>query len=308
MVTLRGCLVAAAASLAPIGTVVQAPVGPPLLVSRPVRPLQGSLVVVAVRPPAGDSVVAVTGDLAGEPLHFEPVAVEWHAVGAVPLDASDSVLGRVIIARAGGATDTMVAVLRVTRRSAPRERLRVAPELVQAPDSLAERIRLERELVDDLRRRSHDTPRLWREPFMRPRPSAVKSVFGVSRRFNGVVRSRHFGVDFAGRPGAPVRAANRGIVVFEGDLYYSGRTLFIDHGAGLVTGYFHLSQALVAPSDTVARGQVIGHVGSSGRVTGPHLHWFAAYGAITVDPFSLVTLDLERVLTPARADRAPEAR
>jgi murein DD-endopeptidase MepM/ murein hydrolase activator NlpD len=117
-------------------------------------------------------------------------------------------------------------------------------------------------------------------------------VFGVSRVFNGVVRSRHLGVDFAGARGAPVRAANRGVVALVADLYLSGTTLLIDHGAGLVTGYLHLSRALVAPGDTVARGQLIGRVGASGRVTGPHLHWLAAYGHITFDPLDLLRLNL----------------
>src|SRR5256885_4174789 len=81
------------------------------------------------------------------------------------------------------------------------------------------------------------------------------------------------GVDFAGRRGASVRAANRGVVAMVADLYLSGTTILIDHGAGLVTGYLHLSGTLVAVGDTVARGQPIGEVGASGRVTGPHLHW-----------------------------------
>jgi len=89
-----------------------------------------------------------------------------------------------------------------------------------------------------------------------------------------------------------VRATNRGVVTFVGDLYFSGMTVFLDHGAGLVTAYLHLSRALVAPGDTVARGQLIGRVGASGRVTGPHLHWLAAYGSVAVDPLDLLRLDL----------------
>src|SRR5439155_3812114 len=85
------------------------------------------------------------------------------------------------------------------------------------------------------------------------------------------LRSRHWGVDFAGRIGAPVRAANRGVVALVADLYYSGTTVLVDHGAGLVTGYFHLSRVLVVPGDTVDVGQLIGRVGSSGRVTRSHL-------------------------------------
>ena len=132
---------------------------------------------------------------------------------------------------------------------------------------------------------------------MRPRPGAVTGRFGVARVFNGMLRSRHLGVDFAGRPGAAVRAANRGVVALVADLYLSGTTILIDHGAGLVTGYFHLSRALVSVGDSVARGQLIGHVGASGRVTGPHLHWLAGYGGLTVDPLSLVNLDFDAPLT-----------
>ena len=107
------------------------------------------------------------------------------------------------------------------------------------------------------------------------------------------------GVDFAGRRGASVRAANRGVVALVADLYLSGTTVLIDHGAGLVTGYLHLSRVLVAVGDTVARGQQIGEVGASGRVTGPHLHWLAAYGGITFDPLGLVGLDLDAAWTPS---------
>src|SRR5206468_6901083 len=181
--------------------------------------------------------------------------------------------------------------LPVARRRVPRERLRVSPEFAEPPDSLTERIRLEQEMVQEVRQRAHETPRLWEAPFVRPIAGAVTSVFGVARVFNEVLRSRHWGVDFAGQRGAPVRAANRGVVAFVADLYYSGTTVLIDHGAGLVTGYLHLSRVLVTPGDTVAVGQLIGRVGATGRVTGPHLHWLAAYGAVTVDPLSLIELD-----------------
>lgn len=259
---------------------------------RPPRPVQGSLVVLTVRPVAADSATSVQGELEGEPLHFEEDAGVLYAVGAVPIDAHDSIAARVVFARAGSDGDTMIVWLPVARRRAPREWLHAAPDLVRPPDSVAERIRLEGELVQEVRQRAHDTPRLWQEPFLRPRTSAVRSVFGVSRVFNGAVRSRHMGVDFAGARGAPVRAPNRGVVALVADLYLSGTTLLIDHGAGLVTGYLHLSRALVAPGDTVARGQLIGRVGASGRVTGPHLHWLAAYGHITFDPLDLLRLNL----------------
>ena len=265
----------------------------------PHLPLQGSLVRVVVGAPAGGSVTVVSGELAGEPLHFERFADGFGAFGAVPFSAQDSAAARVVLEHPDSTSDTVIVALPVARRRVPRERLRVSPEFAEPPDSLTERIRLEQELVQGVRQRAHDTPRLWRVPFVRPRASAVTSVFGVARVFNKVLRSRHWGVDFAGQIGAPVRAANRGVVALVADLYYSGTTILIDHGAGLVTGYFHLSRVLVVPGDTVEVDQLIGRVGSSGRVTRSHLHWFAAYGAITVDPLDLVRPTGPMRLTPA---------
>ena len=281
-------LVALTLCLVPAVATTQGTAAAPQVTWWPRLPLQGSLVRVEVRLPAGDGVTAVSGDLAGEPLHFERFSDGFRALGAVPFEPRDSAAARVVLETAGVADDTLLARLPVARRWVPRERLRVSPEYAQPPDSLAERIRIEQEMVQEVRQRVHETPRLWQAPFVRPSSGAVTSPFGVARVFNKVLRSRHWGVDFAARWGAPVRAANRGVVALVADLYYSGTTVLIDHGAGLVTGYFHLSRVLVAPGDTVDVGQAIGHAGSTGRVTKPHLHWFAAYGEITVDPLDLV--------------------
>src|SRR5207245_9946008 len=143
------------------------------------------------------------------------------ALGAGPFGADDDATARLVMERADSTSDTVVAALPVGRRRVPRERLRVAPEYAEPPDSLSERIRLEQELVQEVRQRAHETPRLWRVPFVRPRATWVTIVFGVARVFNKVLRSRHWGVDFAGRIGAPVRAANRGVVALVADLYYS---------------------------------------------------------------------------------------
>ena len=298
MPTLRGCVATAGLCLACAGLRAQAAGHPTGLFCYPRLPAQGSLVVLTARPSAGDSVTLLHGELAGEPLHFERFGDEYRALGAVPLTSRDGAAAQVVVERAGGAADTLVATLPAQRRRVPRERLRVAPEFAQPPDSLAERIRVERELIEGVRQRSHDTPRLWRAPFVRPSAGAVTSVFGEARVFNNVLRSRHWGVDLAAARGAPVRAANRGVVALVADLYYSGTTILVDHGAGLVTGYFHLSKVLVASGDTVETGQLIGRVGASGRVTRPHLHWFAAYGSVTVDPLDLLRPTLAIRLTP----------
>jgi murein DD-endopeptidase MepM/ murein hydrolase activator NlpD len=173
----------------------------------------------------------------------------------------------------------------------PREQIAVAPVFVRPDSAAAARIR--RELVQSRRvsYRSQSTPRLWRGAFRLPRPSRITSIFGSARVYNGEVKSRHLGTDFAGAIGAPVWAAGRGVVALVANFYLAGRSVYIDHGGGLVTTYFHLSRAEVVRGDTVVAGQRIGRVGQSGRVTGPHLHWAARYGKIAVDPMSLLQLE-----------------
>jgi murein DD-endopeptidase MepM/ murein hydrolase activator NlpD len=175
----------------------------------------------------------------------------------------------------------------------PSERLTVPPRMVELDSLTRARIDSEVARAREVSRRSHDTPRLWSLPIALPRGGRITSGYGGAREFNGRVTSRHMGTDFAGAVGAPVGAAARGVVALVADFYLAGRAVYLDHGAGLVTGYFHLSQAQVAEGDTVQAGQRIGAVGRSGRVTGPHLHWIMRYGAISVDPMTLVELGRE---------------
>src|SRR5690348_2957120 len=196
----------------------------PEIAWHPAPPLQGSLVVLSVKaatpPPPGGP---VTGTLAGEPLHFEShsdsVAV---ALGAVPLSARDSIVAHVVI----GGTDTFAVDMPVAPRQVERESLRTAPRFTRRPDAaLAARLERERALLDAALAETHSRPRLRSEPFVRPRPGPIRSEFGLEREFNGVLESRHLGIDFAGRRGAPVRAANRGVVTLVAPLFYSGRTI-----------------------------------------------------------------------------------
>src|ERR1019366_7471204 len=138
-------------------------------------------------------------------------------------------------------------------------------------EAIADRINAENARARDVGRRAHDSPPLWTLPFMVPRTSVVTSPFGSGRVFNGVVTSRHLGVDFRGKVGEEIHAANRGVVALVDTFYLAGTVVYIDHGGGVVTGYFHMSKPLVAKGDTVTRGQTIGLVGQTGRVTGPHL-------------------------------------
>jgi hypothetical protein len=287
---LGALILAASASRAPAQVAPHVPAHLAVEMS-PGAATRGSVVWLFARP-AGEPDTAMTldGSAAGEPLHFERLKDgRFRSLIGIPLDGGDTL--PVTLHRSTGAvTDTLVVELAVRQARHPNERLTVAPRYAE-PDSAA-RARIEGELAQSraISRQAHDTPRLWTAPFVRPRPTRITSIYGSGREYNGVVTTRHLGTDFAGAVGAPVRAAGRAVVALVADFYLAGHAVYLDHGGGLVTGYFHLSRVDVAAGDTVAAGQVIGAVGRSGRVTGPHLHWIARYGGITVDPVSLFGL------------------
>jgi len=257
----------------------------------PTTPLQGSLLRVSLPAAAlPHDTAAPAGSLAGEPLHFgRDARGGWTALAAVPLAVSDSVI--LWVRRPGG--DSVGLRVAVAPRPTGVERLTTDSTFTAPLDSvLARRVRDETARVVASLQGSHARPRLWVEPFRPPRPTRITSPFGRGRSFNaGDARGRHRGTDFAGNRGDPVRAANRGVVVLADTLFFAGRSIYVDHGAGVVTAYLHLDRASVVAGDTVARGQVIGQVGATGRVTGPHLHWAAFFGRVAFDPVDLLALD-----------------
>lgn len=257
----------------------------------PETPRQGALFRVRVaRVPASSE---ISGRVAGEPLHFTVVGGPDSAAvafAAVPIDG-DTTMAIQLRCAAGERLDTLSARVVAAIADYPVERLRVAPGFGRPPDSaLAARIRRESARATEVAVRSHSTPRIWEEPFVFPRDARVTSGFGRGREYNGNITSRHMGTDFAGATGAPVVAANRGVVRIVDAFFYGGNVVYLDHGAGLTSAYLHLSEQLVAQGDTVDRGQLIGRVGATGRVTGPHLHLIVRYGGVTVDPLSLFAL------------------
>lgn len=260
------------------------------ITTKPATLQEGSLGWLRVETREG--VVVSGGEVAGEPLHFEPSRDStFRGLVAVPVEAPDSLLVSLFLERPGR-SDTLLSFVPVRRAGYPSEMLSVPPAYARPDSAATVRIQSEIERSRQVSRISQGKARIWRGPFRLPRRSRITSRFGTARVYNAEVQSRHLGTDFAGAIGAPVRAPGRGVVALVANFYLAGRAVYIDHGAGLVTGYFHLSRADVGEGDTVIAGQRIGAVGRSGRVTGPHLHWVARYGAISVDPMSL--LELER--------------
>jgi murein DD-endopeptidase MepM/ murein hydrolase activator NlpD len=135
--------------------------------------------------------------------------------------------------------------------------------------------------------------RFWGGRFVEPVHGVIAGAFGRKRLINGQPRSPHSGEDISAPMGAEVVATNDGVVRSVVNHFFSGKGVFVDHGFGLHSMYFHLSETLVEQGQPVQRGQVIGKVGASGRATGPHLHWGIRLNGARVDPYSLVKLSLD---------------
>jgi murein DD-endopeptidase MepM/ murein hydrolase activator NlpD len=258
----------------------------------PEQPVQGSFIQLEVSLVSTDSSVTIQGELTGEPLHFAPArAATFRALAGVPIDAKGAVTVPLVVERAGSPGERLTIEIPVQPGKYRMEKLSVAPEFGRPPDpATAARIKAESERALEVGRRSHETKQLWQGAFVSPRPGRVTSAFGDGREFNGIIQSRHMGVDFPGALGSPVRSPNRGVVALVDDFYLGGNVVYIDHGAGLITGYLHLSRTDVTTGDRIERGEIIGGVGATGRVTGPHLHWLARYGRVTLNPMTLFGL------------------
>ncbi len=120
--------------------------------------------------------------------------------------------------------------------------------------------------------------------FVLPAKGELSSRFGLRRFFNDQPRSPHAGLDLAVPRGTPVRASAPGTVLATDDYFFNGKTVFIDHGNGLITMYCHLDRFKVKAGQTVSKGQLIGRSGMTGRATGPHLHWSVVLNGVMVDP------------------------
>jgi len=165
-----------------------------------------------------------------------------------------------------------------------KEKIRVKRSKIKPKKSLLKKAARDAKRVKKLLASEHPV-RLWRGKFLLPVDNPfTTSPYGSSRIFNGQVRSYHNGLDLRAPKGTPIRNSNSGRVSLVRDLLYSGKTVLVDHGLGIFSGYSHLSKTLVKTGQWLPKGKVLGLAGATGRVTGPHLHWGITVNGVKVSP------------------------
>jgi hypothetical protein len=256
----------------------------PLTISATARAVQpGELVLLTIPLQSDETTIGVSA-FGQALLPWRGDDGAWHVLVGIDLDVAPGP-HPVTVRASDGRTGRHV--LQVSGKEFPTRRLTVDPAFVSPPAEVQDRIVREAQRLNAIWASDTPTP-YWTGPFVRPVPHDANSMFGSRSIFNGQPQRPHGGADFASPAGTPVRAPNAGRVVVAGDLYYTGGTVAIDHGLGLISLVAHLSSIDVEEGARVEAGEVVGRVGATGRVTGAHLHWTVRARGARVDPLSLL--------------------
>jgi murein DD-endopeptidase MepM/ murein hydrolase activator NlpD len=252
----------------------------------------GQIILVRIKSAAGVRKVSV--HFLGRTYELEPAGGGEEPFAFIGLDLGlppgAHVFG-VTFFRKDGRTEQLEKELSFSAREFPVKKLWVKEKYVTPPPEVQARIEWEAELLQSIC--SIVTSQwLGDGKFILPHDGDVAPNFGEKRIYNNVPRSTHSGVDISAPYGSPVRAANSGKAVLARELYFSGKTVILNHGLGLYTYYCHFSKIKVKLGDTVKKGEVVGLAGSTGRSTGPHLHWGVRIQDSRVDPLALLILPL----------------
>ena len=255
----------------------------PLLISvSPSAIGPGDVVRITVEGQPGDQ---ISGSVLGQQLAFgfDAGRGEWRALAGVDLEAKP---GAHTIRVVRNSAESATHAIAVGSKQFPVRRLRVAPAFVDPPPEALEQIDRDTKLLNATY--AQVTPQRWMEPFLLPVDGQPSSNFGSRSYYNGEARSPHAGVDFVSAEGTPVRSPSHGRVALSASLYFTGNTVILDHGARLFSVFAHLSSMRVHEGEIVEPEAIVGLVGATGRVTGPHLHWSVRLNGARVDPLSLV--------------------
>lgn len=261
----------------PLAPKAPAQTSPQPLASLPVSVQQGALII-------GETDPAATVEYAGRSLRMSP---NGRFVFGVGRDAS----GPLVVKISQPGVGTVEHRITVAPRDWPVEAIDgVPPATVNPPPEIAARIEREQALVVAERKRD-DAREDFAQRFIWPAEGRISGRFGNQRVYNGTPKAPHSGMDIAAAQGTPVKAPAAGIVTFAApDLYLTGGTVLIDHGAGVSSNFLHLSRIDVKVGDRVEQGQVFAAVGATGRATGPHLHWGMNWFDVRIDPLLVLEL------------------
>lgn len=267
---LRGCVALCAVS---IFATAQAQVATPPRVSA----VPGGVVTFKLPGALDEKPVATFGD---KPVLVVRQATGWLAVVGLSLDTEP---GEFSISVQQPGFDERKLPFKVTAKQYRTQELKVAPGQVNLSAEDEARVTKEREKVAAaLNSFTPDAPTTLR--LVAPVAGRQSSSFGLRRVFNGEARRPHSGMDIAAPTGTPIRAPLAGRVVDVGHYFFNGNNVIIDHGQGFMTMYCHLSKISVEVGQDLKLGDVLGLVGATGRVTGPHLHWGVTLNGASVDP------------------------
>jgi murein DD-endopeptidase MepM/ murein hydrolase activator NlpD len=247
--------------------------------------LQGDPFVIKVSAPAGMSLRAKYGD---KEIFLGKCGFQcYEAVGSVDLEAQP---GELRIALYDGGVMQQYLTLEVMQGEFRRQEITLPADKVNLSPEDDARAEREAAMLRALWKRH--SPLKWDSPFIMPLLNEYSTEFGVIRIMNKTKRSRHSGLDIRGAAGTPVLAANNGIVMVAENLFFGGNSIVIDHGQRVYSVYMHLSAINVEPGSKVSKGTVVGLVGSTGRSTGPHLHYTLKVDAENANPESATRLPL----------------
>lgn len=182
--------------------------------------------------------------------------------------------------------------IKVTQKDYGVRRLTLPKDMVDLDAQTLKRVKKESRMMRKLWKAPPSTPH-WSGTFLKPVPGDVRGPFGRKSIINEQPRSPHSGVDLKGEKGTPIKAINNGRVALTGNHFFTGLSVVIDHGGGIQSMYFHLDKITVKKEQMVSKGHIIGLVGSTGRSTGPHLHWGIRINGARVNPLRLTVLSRE---------------
>ena len=260
---------------------------------QPAKLVRGSPVLFRVQVPAG--VKDLSGKWLGREVKFfaVPGNTGWYALAGIPVETAPGHYELELRGLRGARSFHYVRRIRIAPAKYPQISIQVAKQFTEPSPEQLKKIAADKDLKQSIFAKETET-RLWEGGFEAPVSAATSDGFGTERVFNGEVKSRHLGLDYAVGPGTPVRAINGGTVLLARPLYFEGGFVVIDHGQGLLSLYLHLSDFKVSEGDQVSPGQLIALSGGSGRATGPHLHLAVRWQGIYLDPAVLLKLQVPK--------------